>query len=52
VPSGKSDAGTIEWKTEVILPVTLEIIIVASVRRPDITALEDTSTVIGWNGFS
>lgn len=36
---------------EVILPVEVEITMVASVRRPETTALEDARTVIGcWEG--
>jgi hypothetical protein len=51
VPSGKSDAGRTEWKMDVILPVRLDTTIVASVKRPETTALEEAITVIGCAGW-
>lgn len=47
MPGGKLEAGNTEWKTEVILPVVVEMTMVASVIRPDTTALEEASTVMG-----
>jgi hypothetical protein len=46
VPGGKSDAGSTEWKIDVTLPVTVEMTIVASVRRPETMALDEASTVM------
>jgi hypothetical protein len=51
VPSGKSVRGNTEWKMEVILPVVFDTTIVASVSLPATTALEEASTVMGWNGW-
>ena len=48
---GKSFAGSTEWKIDVILPVWLDMTIVASVRRPAMTALEEAKTVMGWGGM-
>jgi hypothetical protein len=36
---------------EVILPVVFDTTIVASVSLPATTALEEASTVMGWNGW-
>ena len=47
VPGGKSDAGTTESNVAVILPVELDIIIVAAERRPDRIARDEAITVIG-----
>ena len=47
VPGGKSSCGNTEWNIEVTLPVLVEMTMVASVSRPDITAREDARTVIG-----
>lgn len=44
---GKSEGGTIESKVAVILPVALEMTIVAAERRPDLTARDEAMTVIG-----
>jgi hypothetical protein len=48
---GKSVAGRTEWKIDVILPVAFETTIVASVRRPATTALEEAKTVMGCGGM-
>lgn len=47
VPSGKSDGGSMEWKMDVTLPVAFDTTMVASVRRPAMTAREEAKTVIG-----
>ena len=44
--AGKWEAGRTEWKMDVIFPVSTEMTMVADVRRPDITALDDTNTEI------
>jgi hypothetical protein len=46
VPEGNSDAGMMESKTAVILPVAREITMVADVRRPEMTAREEATTAI------
>lgn len=40
------EAGRTEWKTDVIFPVCKEMTMVADVRRPDMTALEEAKTEI------
>jgi hypothetical protein len=37
--------GRTEWKIDVIFPVSKEMTMVAGVRRPDMTALEEAKTV-------
>lgn len=46
----QSVGGRTEWKRDVILPVTLETTMVASVNLPATTALEEAKTVIGCIG--
>ena len=45
MPGGNLEAGRTEWKTDVILPVSEEMTMVAEVTRPDMTALEEAKTV-------
>ena len=47
VPAGKLEGGNTEWKIDVILPFFVEMTIVAAVSSPEMTALEEASTVIG-----
>lgn len=46
MPGGKSEAGSTEWKIEVILPVCWDMTIVAAVSRPSMTARDEARTVI------
>lgn len=47
VLGGKSDGGTTESKVAVILPVALDMTIVAAESPPDRIAREEATTVIG-----
>lgn len=46
VPAGNDEAGKTDSQIDWILPVTVEMTIVAAVRRPLITAREDARTVM------
>ena len=46
VPGGNDEAGKTEWKIEVILPVVVDITMVAAVNLSSITAREEARTVI------
>lgn len=46
VPAGKDDAGNTDSQIDWILPVTVEMTIVAAVRRPLVTAREEARTVM------
>jgi H+/gluconate symporter-like permease len=43
-------AGKTEWKIDVILPVVLDTTMVASVKRPATTALDEAKTAMGFGG--